>query len=296
MDAATLAHAYQQAGFTVLTTASTSWIMGEHRTALNVATLEDVFPTREEIRQVLSGGAAIVRFPTRADLEPNCIEFVLKADKYDLTVIKQKARNQTRRGLERCQVRPALEQEILTRGLEINHLVLGRQSRSSQFLVVPERWERYVKTFLSLSDVRAFVACVDGKIAAYMLTWVVGEKIVLVHPFLDRQFQNAYPINALVYTAINDVRSQAGPLPVSYGFESIWRIEALDHFKTGMGFEAIGRLRVTVFSGMTNLVLGTRLAKLVKALPVVGKKIGPKLQRLAEEKQVGLKWLAMQER
>ena len=296
MDAVTLADAYKAAGFKVFTTTSTSWLLGEHGAAVNVSPLQDVFPSPPEVEQVLSTEARLVRFPTRAALAPNCVEFILSAGSYGLDVLAQRARNQTRRGLERCRVREAHPHEIVSRGLEINHLVLARQRRASKLLLVPDRWKRYVETFLAMPDVKAFVACVDRDIAAYVMTCIVDNKIALVHPFLDRHFQNAYPMNALIYSAINHVRAEVGPLPVSYGFGSFWGNEPLDHFKTGMGFETVPRLRITIFSPVTSVLLRPMVVTLAEMLPTLGGKVGPKLRRLAEERQLGLNWMVMMNR
>jgi hypothetical protein len=125
---------------------------------------------------------------------------------------------------------------------------------------------------------------------AYVLVLVILNKIVLYHPFMDREYSKSYPMNALIFSAITETRKKVGPLQISYGLGSFWNIDTLDHFKIRMGFEKIPRLRITLFKGLRNCALNKTLSRVFNVAPILNRKIGQKYQRLVGEKELGLKW------
>lgn len=281
---------YKACEYDCFQTRNIYWIIKEGTIATNIPTLEDVYPIREDIKAVFSMGVKALRFNTTGPWSPMAYEFVQEYHPYSFDTIQQKSRNQTRRGLERCEIRTPKDTDLIVRALEINQQTLTRQSRETKFLCDKRIWQQYISTLLSMPDVFPYAAYVDDEMVAYVLVLNISNKIVLYHPFMDRTYSKYYPMNALIFSAINCAREKVGPLPVSYGFGSIWNIDTLDHFKLGMGFEKIPRLRITLFKGIINYGLNWRFNPLIKAMPVIGIKLGQKYERLVEEKELGLQW------
>jgi hypothetical protein len=289
MDVGQVIEICEACGDECLQTGRTHWLIRRNRTAISIPTLENVYPTREDIKEVFSHGVKVLRFNTTGPWPPMACEFVLNQHPYTLEMIHQKARNQVRRGLERCAVRRPKQSELMRRAFEINARTVERQDRRSN-LTDKNCWENYIAKLLSVPDVFFYGAYVDDFMVAYVLVLVILKKIVLYHPFMDREYSKSYPMNALIFSAVNQTREKVGPLQVSYGFGSIWNIDTLDHFKIRMGFERISRLRITLVKGLWNYALTRAVSKVFSATPVVNRKIGQKYQRLVEEKEVGLKW------
>lgn len=279
----------QACGDKCLQTGDIHWLVRKEGAALSLPTLENVYPTRDNIMEVFSHGVKTLRFNTTGPWPPMASEFVLKQHPYTLDMIHQKARNQIRRGLERCEVRRPKDSELMTRALEINRQTVKRQDRTSN-LGEKNYWQKYISTLLSMPDIFPYGAYVGDVMVAHVLVFIILKKIVLYHPFMDREYSKYYPMNVLIFEAINRTREKVGPLPVSYGFGSIWNIDSLDHFKIRMGFEQIPRLRITLFNTIRSYALNRTLSKLLKATPLLNKKFGQKYERLVEEKELGLKW------
>jgi hypothetical protein len=289
MNVEELVELYRACGSRCLQTGGIYWLVKQGKVALSLPTLDDAYPTREQIRELFGQNVRAARFVTAGPWESTTTEFVLTKHPYTLDVVQQKSRNQVRRGLERCEIRTPTEADLLERGYEINSQTLTRQGRE-EGIGNASSWKRYMGLLLANKDIVPFGAYVDNRMVAFVFVFMIAGKLVLVHPFLDREYSKLYPMNAMVFTAINTTRERFGPLPVSYGFGSIWNIDSLDHFKMGMGFDAIPRLRITVFRGIYHLAINRTLSKVVNALPVMRDGVGRKYGRLVDEKELGLEW------
>jgi len=279
---------FQACGSKCVRTDDIYWLI-KNGVAISLPTLADVYPRPKNINDLFAQGVKVIRFNTTGPWKPLACEFVLDKHPYTLDVIHQKARNQVRKGLERCVIKIPTESELMERIVEIARQTAERQGRkvsndSSTY------WQKYISKIYTMQDFYPYAAFVDGVMVAYVLVFAIEEKIVLYHPFMDREYSKHYPMNALIFTAINETRDRIGPLPVSYGFSSIWDIEALDHFKLGMGFEKKYRLRITLLSRPLRYLINHQFAHIINFTPVISKKYGKRYQRLIEEKELGMKW------
>ncbi|HOW71201.1 MAG TPA: GNAT family N-acetyltransferase [Phycisphaerae bacterium] len=290
MDLPQLLQFYRARGYDCFETPAGHWMLMDDSRAVNLPPLDDIYPTREDIRQVFKRGAWAVRFCTTGPWEPLSQEFVLKASPYDLSVCKQKARNQVRASMSRCAFQSPSEAELIEKGLEINLQTAARHRSKNDFLVEPEKWRRYMAAILAMADVHPYAAYVNDALVAYLLLVVVGERFVIIHPFMNAAASKQYPMNGLLFHAINDARQKRGPLPVSYGFGSMWNIESLDRFKMAMGFEPIPRARITLFARSISPMINSPVGGLLKRLPLLQRSLGERYARMLEEKQLGSRW------
>jgi hypothetical protein len=159
---------------------------------------------------------------------------------YDLSRIQPKARNQTRRGLERVQVRlvkfdASVERQAFPVYAE-NVERLGLFRNSGQ---LKRRWAQWVNT-LSRSRCTEFWGAWEGdRLVAFSVVvfspW--GAEIVCQRSLASAL--NLCPNNALVFNIASSVFERGASL-LSYGLGEFGAGEGgLDHFKKGMAFEEL---------------------------------------------------------
>ena len=159
---------------------------------------------------------------------------------YELSRIQPKARNQTRRGLERVQVRSmnfdaSVERQALPVYAEnVQRLGLFRNSEQ-----LKRRWAQWVNT-LSCSRCTEFWGAWEGdRLVAFSVVvfspW--GAEIVCQRSLASHL--NHYPNNALVFNIAISVFQRAANI-LSYGLGEFGSGRGgLDHFKRGMAFEEV---------------------------------------------------------
>jgi len=77
---------------------------------------------------------------------------------------------------------------------------------------------------------------VDGYLAAYLVTlWVEDWAYILINRSANA-YLRFYPNNALIFTVTQQLLSRPGISTVSYGWEPLYPLESLEHFKLRMGF------------------------------------------------------------
>jgi hypothetical protein len=159
---------------------------------------------------------------------------------YDLSRIQPKARNQTRRGLERVQVRlvkfdASMERQAFPVYAD-NVERLGLFRNSGQ---LKRRWAQWVNT-LSRSRCTEFWGAWEGdRLVAFSVVvfspW--GAEIVCQRSLASAL--NLCPNNALVFNIASSVFERGTSL-LSYGLGEFGAGEGgLDHFKKGMAFEEL---------------------------------------------------------
>jgi hypothetical protein len=170
---------------------------------------------------------------------PRLVLYVAR-EPYGFPSLQHKARNQTRRGLERVEVRRAtLDDELVSVAYPIYAETIRRLGLISNNRRITRRWQTWVKTIRNASCAEFWGAWHDRALVAFSVAvrtpW--GLEIVL-----QRSASNAFglnPNNALVYTATCDALA-GGAEQVSFGLSSFASGGAsLDHFKTNMGYQAI---------------------------------------------------------
>jgi len=149
---------------------------------------------------------------------------------YDLTTLSSKSRNQTRRGLENCQVKKIPWDELVSIARDAHHDTMGRHQQNGTGSLG-------FGTELSECDAyEAWSAFIDGRLAAYTVTlWVEDWVHILLHRSVTADLK-FYPNNALVFSVVRELLSRPGVTAVSFGLESLLSLDSLEHFKLGMGF------------------------------------------------------------
>jgi hypothetical protein len=158
---------------------------------------------------------------------------------YDLSMLAQKARNQTRRGLDNCDVRPVAFDDLHVSGLKLNRETLERQGRA-----IPANfnsyWRKYYHFAGKAEGAEAWGSFVEESLAAYLIAFEIEGCLNIFIMRSSREHLKFYPNNALLFSFIKETLRRANIQEVSIGLESLQQgMEGLDHFKIGMGFERI---------------------------------------------------------
>jgi len=149
---------------------------------------------------------------------------------YDLTALNSKSRNQTRRGLERCEVKKISWDELLISARNAHQDTMGRHQQNGAgslgFGIELGECPAY----------EAWGAFIDGRLAAYTVTlWIEDWVHILLQRSVTAELK-FYPNNALVFSVVSELLSRPGVTAVSFGLESLVSLDSLEHFKSGMGF------------------------------------------------------------
>jgi hypothetical protein len=132
---------------------------------------------------------------------------------YDLTHLQPRTRTKTRRGLERCKVRPVDWDQMRDEGLVINTAGLKRQHRRSR-LNNAKWWERQCQVSAQFPDVLAWGAFVEKRLTSYVHVVIhdgvlVGgrpERVANISHFTsDSRYLHYYPNEALIFTMTKEL-------------------------------------------------------------------------------------------
>ena len=161
---------------------------------------------------------------------------------YDLGSLGQKARNQTRRGLENCEIRQISPEQLAEEGLPATVDTYKRHGdhidkMSSDDILA---WKRSLEVYSQYPDIRvygAFVKDLEYRLSAYLIVILVGECwYISIHRSTSESLP-FYPNNALVFSVTQDLLVHTESSIVSYGIESIEKNPNLKRFKVNMGYQ-----------------------------------------------------------
>ncbi len=160
---------------------------------------------------------------------------------YDLKNLTKKTRNQTRRGLEHCQVRRITFDQLAEEGVQANidtHKRHGLIDETTNKAI--DKWKNQIRGYRRWPDVRTYAAIINEPatpIAAFVITILIGDSwIISVHRSTDDSL-SYYPNNALIYQTTKDLLNEPGVKLVTYGLEPLGKNESLKRFKVGLGFQ-----------------------------------------------------------
>lgn len=295
MDANEFVELNKSLGHRVVYTQNLAWMFRDDKSVLSLPTLESVYPSKSEFKELFSLGSKIVLFKTELPAK-NCHEYVFSGTAYGIELFESKIRNQIRKGLKDCTIADATMNDMAVSGLNINRKVLGQHQRSVDYLDDSAKWKNYISVLLQHKDVYIKGAYVGDDLAAYVIFIKVNSKYYIYHPFMDKQFSSSCPMNALLFTFINEVLGREGEIDVSYGLASYSEKFGLDKFKKGMLFRENECTRVAVVGDLVRISVNKYTLKLLKLLIRIGMIDGsvmPKFEYLLDNKEILKQYLCL---
>ncbi len=237
MHAAEFAAFWRMQGHRVLETKQCQWYSPQPFCFMSIPFHRVVAPSRREIAQVLLRGPSLaIRYPTPPDADSTGGLFIVADRDYDFPSLHQKARNQTRRGLESCKVEQVGWPYLAEQGYAVNAQTLERQGRNAHS-TTQERWNQYCQAAAQIPGFEAWAALVEGSLAAFMVTALVEDCFSILLQASAADYLSHNPNNALVFTVLRTKLASPEVGYVSYGLKSIEDTAGVDHFKERMGFQ-----------------------------------------------------------
>jgi hypothetical protein len=245
-------------GLDIVKTENNYWVVSENNTAVSTPSLESSTAKENELSKLFSKGVNAVTFLVEIDTK-NSYEYIFEGDDYSIEQFKSKIRNQIRKGLKSCEIRKPTFWELNKDGVKLNQEILSKHGREVSYLVDEDLWEQYSKKLLETKDVYTYGAFVEDKLVGYVFFIKVNDKYYVYHPYASRKYSKEAPMNALLFTAINDFIQKDGNVAVSYGLASFFEKPGLDHFKKGMLFYEKPITRVVAFPKLKALLFNNFL-------------------------------------
>lgn len=159
-----------------------------------------------------------------------------RLDDFSLMKLPPKKRNQVRRAVEQCNIRPIpdLEQE-LERMREINLSQALRQEGGAGSDVPPSRykdeandWRRQIRQEFSLTGREWCGAFVNGILAAYLRTYQINGIRIIQQVKSDTIFFKFHPVDALYFDLLSRAATDTSCTKIINGDP---RHDSLNHFK-----------------------------------------------------------------
>lgn len=240
-------------------------------------------------KAVFAGRCLAVRIPVINGWGRESYRIVADDPLYSLASLSGKARNQTKRGLEQCEAKPICLRELASIGLRLDRDTRLRQKRIANENT-DRQWIKYCMAADRAEGAHAWGALIGGELAALLIAFTMGRcsHILIVRSALAG-LKN-YPNNALMFSYIREMLGSGKVDEISIGFESIQMgMDALDHFKMGMGFRKKPVNQYVRFSPLVEIFLkgpGSMIARKIAgtlARSENGKKIQGLLRWYSEQ-------------
>lgn len=256
MQAGQFAAFWRRQGYRVLETSQCHWYNAKPLLFMSIPYHRLITPGPGELAEVLlRGPAAALRFegPETGVVGTGGV-FVCGDRNYDVSTLHRKARNQTRRGLESCQVERVDFGYLAEHARELNVETLARQRRDPG-AARDSLWRRYCAAAAEESDFEAWAAFVEGRLAAFMVAALVEDHFSILHQSSATAYLPHYPNNALVFSVTRLQLSRAEVGCVSYGLKSLDDTSGVDHFKLAMGFRLLPARETIVLNPLLKVAL-----------------------------------------
>ena len=228
---------FERLGHKVIQSETAWWYEIQPGALLSFPYYKLIEPQQTEIDRLLQEHKLrVIRYPTSINNFGFVSTLAVNTNPdYDLGSQHQKARNQTRRGLENCVVEQVDLKSLIEDGLPLNQDTALRQGRESQY-ADPNYWRKYCQAAQATAGVSAWGAFVNGQLAAFLVAIEVNDWVEWVVNHSATSFRDKYPNNALALKAAQHFFQEKKCKGICYGLGSLEATPDLDHFKSRMGW------------------------------------------------------------
>ena len=195
--------------------------------------------TRPEIRRAMRlTGSVMARWTDAWRTEP-CEWWWVCCDEsdYDLSKLTLHGRRDTRKGLERSEVKQVRPSWLAENAYET--FVAGSGSYQSEVRIVSR--ERFYDWMIECEEIgsEAWACFVEGQMAAYVTCDVVDGVACVMTGRFNRAFGRARPTNALFYTLTRHYMVERGLQYVTGGCRVVFHETRIQDFLENMGYKQI---------------------------------------------------------
>lgn len=242
------------------------WLRKNRFHWLNVPSL---IPVNRSLKSIVHSfvktRACLLTFLTDA-AQSNTYEYVFSGFHYSLEDFSSKIRNQIKTGLKKCLVKEPDFADILEQGFDVNLQVFKKQSRFEPVLCDFNKWQNYCNLLRTQNDVWIRAAYVEDRLVAYCVFMLIETKIYILHPFMNYSYSSCCPMNAILYSFINEFIRNNGSITVSYGLASFVEMQSLDRFKNNMLFKKSPVCRIVAVNPIVRLLFNRSIFSCLRLL------------------------------
>lgn len=267
MNTKNLANFYEFQGHRVLKTSFGCWVNLQPFSFLCLPFHRLVAPRPADLQKAFWLGPALLLRYQAADGEVGRAGGIFLCSKkdYDLNSLDSKARNQTRRGLEKCRVERIEFQALAEAGLLLLVGTYQRQGRNVPSSV-ETKWNRLCSAGAHTPGLEAWGSFIENRLAAFLIGSYVEDSFYILHQGSDSALLGDYPNNALLFKVTQIKLADPAVNSINYGLKSLDPTPGLNKFKVQMGYEMIPRQEVIVIHPLLRAVLtlgGTSLIRML---------------------------------
>jgi hypothetical protein len=251
---------FERLGHKVIKTDSAWWYDVQPGVLLTIPYYKTITPSEKEIERLISENKLkALRYPTDLDQFGFLSNITVNNEReYDFKNLHQKARNQTRRGMENCKVEELDFKYIAKHALKLNRDTATRQGRES-FYCDETYWNKYCQSAKETDGIHAWGAFFEGELASFLVVAETeGKWVEWIVNHSATHLRNKYANNALAFATACHFLKEKEFNGICYGLGSLEETGTLDHFKIRMGWKlkpikqrlAVGGKYRTVFNYM----------------------------------------------
>ncbi len=194
-------------------------------------------PDQEEIERLLWRQMAVaLRYSTPVNHLPGKLSYhaVYEQSEYTLENLDRRSRQNIRNGLQHCTVEPVPFTRLAEEGWDLEVDTSSRQGRKPG--MNRETWRKRYLAAADLPGFEAWGALVEGRLAASLLTFQMGDCCQYLSQQCYHDFLCLRVNNALTYTVTHEMLQRPGIRSVFYTLQSLNAPPSVDEFKWRMGF------------------------------------------------------------
>ncbi len=227
-------------GRRIIEAAGSLWHSTQMRIYMKIPFYEPCNLSAEELKRVMQAARLLgMRYSSLHQAGYPSGLYVCRRMRYDLSSIHPKQRAPVRRGLEACNIRPVEEAQLLAEGFQCNLDTMHRQRRFDSEFGDPRQWRRLVQAVRQCPAIRAIGAFIDGRLAAYAITYREDGWFHILHQMSSQDSLAKHPNHALTYELTRQAAEDTSIRAICYGLVGLVYGEGLHEYKLRFGYELL---------------------------------------------------------
>lgn len=231
----------QEQGLDVLRTASSRWVEFGPRVYQAFPYHWLITPAADELNALLRRNRIVgLRYSAPYDSPAGAVSYhaVFEGASYGLEDLGPSTRKNVRRGLKHSRIEPMDFGRLAEEGWPLQIDTLERQSRLRDRRSVKAEWVRRCQSARAIPGFEAWGAFVDGRLAASVMTYPMGDCAYMLYQQCHRDFLREHVNNALGFAVSEEMIKRPGIKSIFYGLHSLDAPPSVDEFKFRMGYTA----------------------------------------------------------